>query len=137
MKKLKLLLILLCISILIQAQNNDVAGSKDHDLLMRMPDYNIRNYWDYEFDGHEFQISIDQREKIEGRKIIIRYEHQKANDRDFKKPSYMQILRNYSNAITKAGGKILFEHRNSDYSFYYLKTAGGKEAWAEVKTAPD
>jgi OOP family OmpA-OmpF porin len=49
----------------------------------------------------------------------------------------LQILRNYSNAIKKAGGEILFEHRNADYGYYFLKTAQNKEVWVEVTTAPD
>jgi len=121
----------------LQAQNNDAKGSKDYDLFGRMPDYNIRNYWDYQFDAHEFFISKDQKQVIEGRKIVIRFEHQNANDRNVKKPSYLQILRNYSNAIKEAGGKILFEHRNADFGYYFLKTTQGKEVWVEVTTAPN
>lgn len=120
-----------------QAQNNDVKGSKDYDLFNRMPDYNIRNYWDYQFDAHEFFISKDQNQVIEGRKIIIRFEHQNANDRNVKRPSYLQILRNYSTAIKKAGGEILFEHSNADVGYYFLKTAQGKELWVEVTAAPN
>lgn len=137
MKKITVLAFLLISSLFLMAQKTDVTGSKDHDLLDRMPDYYIRNYWDYEFDSHEFFISTDKTEVIEGRKIIIRYEHQSANDRDIRKPSYLQILRNYSIAIFKAGGEILFEHRNAEFGYYHLKTVQGKELWIEVKTAPD
>lgn len=137
MKTSLLLLVFLLVTTQFPAQENDIAGSKDHDLLMRMPGYDIRKYWDYEFDSHDFQIKKDQKESVEGRKIIIRYEHKKANNRNIKKPSYLQILRNYSNAITKAGGKILFEHRHADFGHYFLKTAKGKEVWVEVKCAPD
>ncbi|GMT44254.1 MAG: membrane protein [bacterium] len=122
---------------LLQAQNNDKKGSKDYDLLGRMPDYYILNYWDYQFDAHKFFLAKDQKQVIEGRKIVIRYEHQDAFDRNVKKPSYLQILRNYSNAIKKAGGEILFEHRNAYFGSYFLKTTQGKEVWVEVKTAPD
>ncbi len=121
----------------VQAQDADVPGSKDYELLSRMPDYNIRKYWDYEFDSHEFFSSNGQKIIVEGRKIIIRFEHQKSNDRNVKKPSYLQILRNYSHAISLAGGEILLEHKKSDYGFYFLKTSQGKEIWVEVKTAPN
>ncbi len=119
------------------AQNQDAPGSKDYELLGRMPNYKIREYWDYEFDAHEFMISKDQKQSIEGRKIVIRFEHLQANDRDAKKPSYLQILRNYSNAIQEAKGEILFEHKNADYGYYFMKTKEGKEVWVEVKTAPN
>ncbi|NOY97471.1 MAG: OmpA family protein [Chlorobi bacterium] len=137
MKKITLLILMLLNVFFLQAQNNDAKGSKDYDLFGRMPDYNIRNYWDYQFDAHEFFISKDQKQVIEGRKIVIRFEHQNANDRNVKKPSYLQILRNYSNAIKEAGGKILFEHRNADFGYYFLKTTQGKEVWVEVTTAPN
>ena len=137
MKKITLLILMLLSIFSSQAQNNDVKGSKDYDLFNRMPDYNIRNYWDYQFDAHEFLISEDQNKVIEGRKIIIRFEHQNANDRNVKKPSYLQILRNYSTAIKKEGGEILFEHRNANVGYYFLKTLQGKEVWVEVTTAPN
>lgn len=137
MKKSTVLVLVLFNFFFLQAQNEDVPGSKDYDLLGRMPDYNIRNYWDYEFDAHEFFISKNQKQSIEGRKIVIRYEHRQAKYRNVKKPSYLQILRNYSNAIYKADGEILFEHQNADVGYYFLKTSQGKEVWVEVKTAPD
>jgi len=137
MKKITLLILILLNIFLLQAQNNDIKGSKDYDLFNRMPNYNIINYWDYQFDSHQFFISKDRKKAIEGRKIVIRFEHKNANDRNVKKPSYLQILRNYSNAIKKAGGKILFEHRNSNFGYYFLKTTQGKEIWVEVATAPD
>lgn len=129
MIRIAIISLLIISSLSLKAQNNDVKGSKDHDLLSRMPDYNIRKYWDYEFDAHEFIVGKDQKQSIEGRKIIIRYEHQNANDASVRKPSYLQILRNYSNAIKKAGGEILYEHRNADIGYYFLKTAQGKEVW--------
>ncbi len=137
MKKITLLMLVLLHVFLLQAQNNDVRGSKDYDLLDRMPDYYILNYWDYQFDSYEFTIAKGQKQVVEGRKIVIRYEYQNAFDRNIKKPSYLQILRNYSNAIKKANGEILFEHRKAYFGDYFLKTLQGKEVWVEVKTAPD
>jgi len=137
MKKYILILPILFMMLFSQAQNEDEPGSKDYELLERMPNYKIRNYKDFEFDQYEFQQSKDQKQSIEGRKIEIRFEHYKANTRVVKKPSYLQILRNYSAAIEKAGGQILFEHRNSDFGHYFLKTETGKEVWVEILTAPD
>jgi hypothetical protein len=73
MKKFTILIFMMLSILFVHAQNKDVQGSKDYDLLGRMPDYNIRNYWDYQFDAHEFFITNDQRQSIEGRKIIIRF----------------------------------------------------------------
>ncbi len=137
MKKITVLVLMLFTVVLLQAQNEDVPGSKDYELLGRMPNYNIRKYWDYEFDVHEFYTSNELKQSVEGRKIVIRYEHQYANDRNMKKPSYLQILRNYSNAIYKAGGEILYEHKNADFGNYFFKTPDGKEVWVEISTAPN
>ncbi len=137
MKNNKILILLLFSSVFLFAQNEDTPGSKDYELLGRMPNYNIRNYWEYEFDAHLFYTSDDQKQSIEGRKIVIRYEHKDANDRNVKKPSYLQILRNYSSAISKAGGEILHEHKNANFGNYFFKTPAGKEVWVEVKSAPN
>jgi len=137
MKKITIIMLMLLSISFTQSQNSDTKGSKDYDLFNRMPDYKIVKYWDYQFDVHDFFISKNQNQVVEGRKIIIRFEHQNVNNKDVKKPSYLQILRNYSTAIKEVGGEILFEHGNSDFGYYYLKTAFGKEVWAEVKVAPD
>lgn len=137
MKNIISLLFLLTITFSLQAQHQDTSGSSDYDLFDRMLNYYILNYWDYQFDAHEFLISKNEKKVVEGRKIIIRYEHQNAFDKTIKKPSYLQILRNYSNAIKKVGGDILFEHKTANYGHYILKTMKGKEIWLEVKTAPD
>lgn len=118
-------------------QRADVEGSKDYELLNRMPDYFIRKYWEYDFDQLEVRLNRDEVQQVEGKKYIINFEHQDANNKEVEKPSYLQILRNYSNAIKKKGGEIVFEHRNSEYGYYYLKTKDGKEIWIEVKTAPN
>ncbi len=137
MKKILISLTLLLSWTLIFAQNEDVAGSKDYDLLKRMPNFKIRKYWDYEFDSHEFRLNKSDKQQIEGRKIILRYEHIKAGNNQVKKPSYLQILRNYSRAIEEAGGEILFENKNADYGYYFLKTMQGKEIWVAINNAPD
>jgi outer membrane protein OmpA-like peptidoglycan-associated protein len=137
MKKNTIFIFVLFNFLFLLAQNEDAPGSKDYDLLGRMPNYNIRKYWDYEFDAHMFYTSDEQKQSVEGRKIVIRYEHQDANNRNVKKPSYLQILRNYSSAISKAGGEILHEHKNADFGSYFFKTPKGKEVWVEIETAPN
>jgi OOP family OmpA-OmpF porin len=137
MKNKLILIIILSCACFLQAQSDDVAGSINYDLLDRMPNFNIRKYWDYEFDSHTFYTSTESKQSIEGREIIIRFEHQNSNDKSVKKPSYLQILRNYSNAIKIAGGEILYEHKNADFGQYFLKTSAGIEVWVEVICAPN
>lgn len=112
----------------------DIENSKDYSLLGRLPEYLISEYTENEFDAHEFYYDRAKHTK-EGRKIKLKYLHKQATERDFKFPTRLQILRNYSNAILKAGGRILFERNNSEHGFYSFEDNAGKEIWIQVKTS--
>lgn len=129
-------LYLLCLFTLtltsIKAQD-DVANSKDYPILDRLPDYSITRYIESEFDAHEFYYE-NKKNSIEGRKFVIEYQHNAWAERAYKFPTRLQILRNYSNAIVEAGGRILFERYNAEHGSYNFKTSAGKETWVMVKT---
>lgn len=132
MKKTILPLVFLLIAFCTQAQQ-DKPGSKDYYLLDRLPDYYISEYSDVEFDNHKFYIEGKHVYK-EGRKYTVKYKHNKSNIKDFKFPTRLQILRNYSNAIVDAGGQIVFERHNSEHGYYSFKV-NGKILWVQVKPA--
>ena len=48
-------------------QRADVEGSKDYELLNRMPDYFIRKYWEYDFDQLEVRLNRDEVQQVEGK----------------------------------------------------------------------
>lgn len=111
----------------------DIENSKDYFLLDRMPEYSITAYSESEFDSHEFFYDGIEITK-EGRKFVIEYRHNESDNKEFEFPTRLQLLRNYSNAIEKAGGLILFERYNSEHGYYTYKTSNEKEVWVQVKT---
>ena len=117
-----LLAITLCFS-----KENDVAGSKDHPLLTRMPDFYIYQYKEQEFDAYNYFKGEEGKSlPVEGHIYTIRYYVQPGA----KVPSQEAIMRNYINAITKIGGTLLYK----DYmnAFLKVKTKDGT-TWVQVK----
>jgi OmpA-OmpF porin, OOP family len=109
----KISFILLCLPLLIAnfLFAEDVAGSKDHPLLSRMPNFYIDDYDYKDFDQLEFRDEQGKEIKLEGRKYYISYYLNSGSEA----PSEVAILRNYENAILKIGGKKIFEGPNNAY----------------------
>lgn len=126
-----LLLIVMFFFINITNSQKDCKGCKDYATLPRMPDFYIEKYDELEFDSQDFYFD-KKSNVIEGKKITIRYRHIKSLEKDYVFPTRLQILRNYSNAITRAGGKILFERSNSEYGNYHF-TANNKKVWIKIR----
>lgn len=118
--------LLLAAPVLAQA---DKSGCKDHPLFpTRMPGYVIANCKAEEFGRYEFWTS-NPREKVpvEGRYTFITYS---IPDRK-NEPSAIAIVRNYENAILKAGGKVLNSRPDWWVNGKILKD--GQEAWVQVQ----
>lgn len=112
----------------------DIENSKDYPLLDRLPEYSITRYVEEEFNAHEFYY--DRKKNVhEGRKFSIEYGHHQSDDKAYQFPSRLQILRNYSNAIKKAGGRVLFERHNAEHGYYSFTTSAQKQIWIQVKPA--
>jgi len=104
----------------------DDPGCKDHPLLTRMPNFYIDSCEENEFDQYQFKDSQGNWVTVEGAYYFIKY----ALKDGAKAPSELQIVRNYSNAIQKAGGKAAFETRDTAY----LKVEkGGATTWVHVE----
>jgi len=104
----------------------DDPGCKDHPLLTRMPNFYIDSCEENEFDQYQFKDAQGNWVTAEGAYYFIKY----ALKEGAKAPSELQIVRNYSNAIQKAGGKAVFETRDTAY----LKLEkGGATAWIHVE----
>ncbi len=104
MKKFSVFLvlaILICSSISF-AQEADVQGSKDHTLLSRIPNYYISEQANKDFDSYTSPY-IDKDNVWEGKLTQTNYSVQEES----KEFSFIQIVRNYENAVKKLGGKIL------------------------------
>jgi OmpA-OmpF porin, OOP family len=118
MNKLFILLVIMVCSIL-SAFAQDAEGCKDNPLLTRMPEYYIsecsQNYNQLEFFNAEGE-SIT----LEGNLNYIWYIMNTESGKP--EPSYFQIIKNYTNAIIKIGGKKIYE--DSGLGCYNLKKNG-------------
>lgn len=95
---------------------NDVQNSHDYWLFPRFENYYIRDYEDIDF-------VVDN--KVEGRKFRINYELQKG----VKGPGEGVIIKNYSDRVSKEGGKIL---TNDGYAVTMELKKYNKDLWMQV-----
>jgi OOP family OmpA-OmpF porin len=109
-----------------RALEPDAQGCKDSPLFNRMPGYRIERCDQKDFDSHSFLDAKGEEFKEEGRVSEIHYSIQEGA----KEASRLQILRNYENAVTKAGGTIL--KSDSDGSSFMKMVKEGKEIWVHV-----
>jgi outer membrane protein OmpA-like peptidoglycan-associated protein len=89
----------------------DEPGTKDPALFNRMTGYYITNVDTKEFDAFKF-FNGKALVTLEGKVTTVTYRPKESLK---PVPSELQIRRNYSNAIKKIGGKILFEGRSESY----------------------
>lgn len=114
---------------------NDAEGCKENPYFSRMPSFRIDDCADKEFEAYKF---------FDGKKIVSvegrLYQTQYTIDEGKAKPSPLQIRRNYSNAVKKMGGSILFEGpgrgfndpRDGSEILWGKVTKGSRELWLEV-----
>jgi outer membrane protein OmpA-like peptidoglycan-associated protein len=119
-------LIALSCALPIHAQQKDDPACKDHPLFSRMPDSWIHNCDLKEFNVYDFKIGQAKTEKVEGKYWKINYYPQAAAKT---KPSELQILRNFENAVSSLGGTVLYKEKSRE-TFRLAKD--GKEVFVEV-----
>jgi outer membrane protein OmpA-like peptidoglycan-associated protein len=100
----------------------DVAGSKDHPLLTRMPGSIITSYEQKDFDSVDQSTYLSGADaRWDGRTTRLRYATAEA-----KRPTMVQIERNYEAALKKVGAKVL----SSDDRVLLAKLEkGGATTW--------
>jgi outer membrane protein OmpA-like peptidoglycan-associated protein len=97
-----------------------------------MPGFYIYRYDDLQFDKYEFPVSSEKTQAVEGHSIFIIY-WLKDN---IQQPSALQIVRNYTNAVKKIGGQLIYEYEDGGSQNVVLKLVkDGKETWAYVYAA--
>ena len=123
-----ILLSILSLALPIIGQQKDDSKCKDHPLFTRMPDYWIHGCDQKEFNGYTFDAGQGGGVQIDGQYWQIRYYPQNSLK---SKPSEMQILLNFENAVKKLGGALLSKGKSKEV----LKLSkDGKEVWVEVTT---
>jgi OOP family OmpA-OmpF porin len=132
MKKVIFLLVIMLYGIAPLVAQNDFEGSKDPALFSRMPNHYISGYTDNQFDKFEFKTGDGKTQSIEGHLLIINYDL-KPNAPAV---SGLQVVRNYTNAIKKVGGQIIYEWEDGGYQCSVMKLVkNGTETWAYVESA--
>jgi OmpA-OmpF porin, OOP family len=118
MKKLTLFgyLMFASLSCLIGQDPNDFEGCKDYPFFSRMPNFYI-SACSQSFNKLEYVVSEGVTDTKEGELTTISYSF--PDDASIKVPSQLQIIRNYENAITKLGGKKIYD--DDQYLSYSLK----------------
>lgn len=111
------------------AQTADKKGSSDPALFpSRMPGFYITTYDQSEFEAYTFPTGRAEKKTVEGKLTRIIY----TKDKGTADPGGMAVLRNYENAIVKAGGKVVYS--TDKESILKINTDKG-EVWAEIKAA--
>jgi OmpA-OmpF porin, OOP family len=121
-----LLIALLWFAIPILGQQKDDKNCQDHPLFTRMPDSWIHHCKEREFDSYNFKVGEKKTETIEGHLWDIGYYPQATLKI---KPSELQILRNFENAVQKLGGTSVYAEKSQE-TFKLVKD--GKEFWVRV-----
>jgi outer membrane protein OmpA-like peptidoglycan-associated protein len=108
----------------------DAEGCKDPALFTRMPNFHIYRCEDLQFDKYEFWTSDGNKQAVEGHYTYVTYylnENEQA-------PSGLQIARNYTNAIKKIGGKMVYEFVDGGILNTTVNLVkDGKEVWAHIQ----
>lgn len=123
---LMIILGILCISAAAVSEQKDAKGCEDYPLFTRMPGYWIHNCDVKEFNSFAFVTGTGTKQEVEGRYWKIAFYPQATMT---SKPSELQILRNFENALAKLGGKVVRKDKSRETM---TLTQNGKEIWIEV-----
>lgn len=105
-------------------QEKDTKGCQDHPLISRMNNYYISSC-ERNFNSFEFFVKEGSK-TLEGERTKIEYYLRQGSSQ----PSFLQIRRNYSNAVKNIGGAILLDDGRRGT---FKVTKGGKEAWIALE----
>jgi OmpA-OmpF porin, OOP family len=121
--------LLLLIGVAPLVAQDDREGCKDPALFTRMTGFWIYNCEDVQFDKFEFFVSSGKSQSVEGHRLYLNY-YLKEN---VQTTSGLQIVRNYTNAIKKLGGQLVYEWEDGGAYYVTLKLVkNGQEVWAQV-----
>jgi OOP family OmpA-OmpF porin len=133
MKILTILLSAFVVFVLVPSvfAEDDVEGCKDPPQFNRVPDYWISDCETNDFNFFEFPVTADSVHRVEGKYWMVNYyvnEGAKPN-------SPLQTVRNFKNAIEKAGGKVVYMDDTDWMRVTGKIVKGGAETWVYVVPA--
>lgn len=106
----------------------DNSGGKDYPLFSRWPGYYIDSYKHSKFDSYTYKLK-DSEEKVEGEFYYLSY-YKDSDIKDMEAASELEVIRNYENAIRKAGGTVLYTEGKNYTIGKIIKD--GKEIWVRA-----
>lgn len=109
-----------------RAAEVDVKGGGDHPMLTRMPNFYIQRYEQQQFGSYSFNVGQGAPQAVAGRFTKIDYTLKKGSP----VPSPIEIMRNCENAVTKIGGKVLWDNGKNQAVLQVAR--GGQETWVHV-----
>jgi outer membrane protein OmpA-like peptidoglycan-associated protein len=113
----------------VAAQQPDSKDCKDHPLFpTRMPEYRIETCKVEDFGVYEFFSTKGPKTPVEGKFTFITYAFTGQRTSE---PSGLAVVRNYENAIKKAGGSILQSVPERWVNGKIVKD--GQEAWVQIE----
>jgi outer membrane protein OmpA-like peptidoglycan-associated protein len=113
----------------LSAQVEDVPNCKDSPMFNRLPNEFIQQC-SHNFDALDIPMSLKdgetQFEKKEGTLTFIEYVY--YSEAGTEAPSFLQIVKNYENAVMKTSGKRIFYSAEAGMATLYTKS-GDKDIW--------
>ncbi len=129
---LKLLAVLMLSSAALapsKAAEPDMAGCKDHPLFpTRMPEYRIERCKTEDFGYFDFYTVKPPKMRVEGKFTTIIYAFTGPRNTE---PSGVAVVRNYENAIRKAGGTVIETVPHWWVTGKFVKN--GQETWVQAE----
>ena len=113
---LTILAVFLNIHLNAQVSDLDMERCADHPMFSRMPNFYLYDCSE-NFAELELQVAEDSIQRHEGNRTYIEYRFNEG-----KRPSWLQVTRNYENVILKLGGKKIYS--NNELASYGLFTKG-------------
>jgi flagellar motor protein MotB len=111
----------------VSAVQKDDPACRDHPLFPnRMQGSWIRSCSHKTFDAYAFTVAKGKTERVEGELWKLSY-YPQADAKE--KPSELQILRNYENAVKSVGGTVVYSEKTKET---FKLSKDGKEIWVEV-----
>jgi OmpA-OmpF porin, OOP family len=105
----------------------DAEGCKDHPMFNRMPNYTISDC-SVNFDQVLITMADGNEEPVAGNKTFVNYSPDESNQHP---PSFFQIVKNYENAISKYGGKMVYS--TPEKATLKLRS-GNKDIWLALNS---
>lgn len=112
----------------VSAGEEDNPECKDHPLFTRMPGFYLDDCKEFEFDAFQLKNEKGEEISVEGHK----YKNYYYLKQGAKRPSQLQIVRNYQNAIQKIGGTLLYKDRYNANTYMKAKS-GNKVIWVGIE----